>query len=108
MSRPLRIEYPGAWYHIMNRGRRTENVFLDKQDYEGFLELVKNSSEMWNVRIAAYCLMSNHYHMLIQTPDAFLSRFMRHVNGVCEFNVGLSRLIRHILFSPLNIKDICK
>jgi len=55
MSRPLRIEYPGAWYHFMNRGRRTENVFLDKQDYEGFLELVKNSSEMWNVRIAAYC-----------------------------------------------------
>lgn len=82
MSRPLRIEYPGAWYHVMNRGRRAEDVFLDKEDYEGFLELLKESSEMWNVRIAAYCLMSNHYHMLIQTPDANLSRFMRHVNGV--------------------------
>ncbi len=66
----------------MNRGRRAEDVFLDKEDYEGFLELLKESSEMWNVRIAAYCLMSNHYHMLIQTPDANLSRFMRHVNGV--------------------------
>lgn len=66
----------------MNRGRRAEKVFLDKEDYEGFLELLKDSSEMWNVRTAAYCLMPNHYHMLIQTPDANLSRFMRHVNGV--------------------------
>ena len=82
MSRPLRIECPGAWYHIMNRGRRAENVFLDKEDYEWFLELLKDSSEMWNVRTAACCLMPNHYHMLIQTLDANLSRFMRHVNGV--------------------------
>ncbi len=82
MSRPLRIEYPGAWYHVMNRGRRGENVFSDKEDYDRFLELLKDSSEMWNVRIAAYCLMSSHYHILIQTPDANLSRFMRHVNGV--------------------------
>ena len=82
MSRPLRIECPSAWYHIMNRGRRAENVFLDKEDYEWFLELLKDSSEMWNVRTAACCLMPNHYHLLIQTPDANLSRFMRHVNGV--------------------------
>jgi len=82
MSRPLRIEYPGAWYHVMNRGRRAENVFSDRADYEGFLDLLKDSSEMWNVKIAAYCLMPNHYHMLIQTADANLSRFMRHVNGV--------------------------
>ncbi len=82
MSRPLRIEYPGAWYHVMNRGRRAESIFLDKEDYHRFLVLFKESSELWNVGIAAYCLMPNHYHMLIQTPDANLSRFMRHVNGV--------------------------
>jgi len=82
MSRPLRIEYRGAWYHVMNRGRRAENIFSAREDYEGFLDLLKESSEMWNVRIAAYCLMSNHYHLLIQTPDGNLSRFMRHVNGV--------------------------
>jgi putative transposase len=82
MSRPLRIEYPSAWYHVMNRARTAENVFSDKEDYEGFVELLKESSEIWNVRIAAYCLMSDHYHMLIQTRDANLSRFMRHVNGV--------------------------
>ena len=82
MSRPLRIEYPGAWYHVMNRGRRAENIFPGKEDYQKFFELLKESSEMWNVTIAAYCLMPSHYHMLIQTPDANLSRFMRHVDGV--------------------------
>ncbi|MBU1056538.1 MAG: transposase [Proteobacteria bacterium] len=82
MSRPLRIEYPGAWYHVMNRGRRFENIFSDDADYEMFVELLKDTSEMWNVNIAAYCLMSNHYHILLQTPDGNISRTMRHINGV--------------------------
>ncbi len=70
MTRPLRIEYPGAWYHVMNRGRRSEPVFLDRKDYQLFVDLLKEISELWNVNIAAYCLMTNHYHLLIQTPDA--------------------------------------
>lgn len=82
MARPLRIEYPDAWYHVMNRGRRGEDIFTDDQDYIMFTELLRETSEMWNVRIAAYCLMSNHYHMLVQTPDANISRGMRHLNGV--------------------------
>lgn len=82
MSRPLRIEYPGAWYHVMNRGRRFEKIFSDRQDYQVFVELLKDSSEMWKVKIAAYCLMSNHYHMLLQTPEGNIARFMRHINGV--------------------------
>ena len=82
MSRPLRIEYPGAWYHVMNRGRRSEDIFPGNGDYDRFVELVKESSDMWNVRIAAYCLMPNHYHLLVQTPDGNLSRLMRHINGV--------------------------
>ena len=82
MSRPLRIEYPGAWYHVMNRGRRAENIFLNRTDYHTFLELLIESAEMWNVRIAAYCMIPNHYHLLLQTPDGNLSRFMRHVDGV--------------------------
>ncbi len=82
MSRPLRIEYPGAWYHVMNRGRRFENVFAGNKDYEIFVELLKDASEMWNVNIAAYCLMPNHYHLLIQTPLGNISRTMRHINGV--------------------------
>ncbi len=82
MARPLRIEYPDAWYHVMNRGRRGEDVFSDDQDYALFTELLRETSELWNIRIAAYCLMPNHYHMLIQTPDANISRSMRHLNGV--------------------------
>jgi REP element-mobilizing transposase RayT len=82
MSRPLRIEYPDAWYHVMNRGRRAEKIFLKKTDYPTFLELLIESAEIWNVRIAAYCLVPNHYHVLLQTPEANLSRFMRHVDGV--------------------------
>jgi len=82
MSRPLRIEYPGAWYHVMNRGRRAENIFSGKNDYQVFIDLLKECSELWNVRISAFCLMQNHYHLLIQTPDANLSRCMRHLNGV--------------------------
>ena len=82
MARPLRIEYADAWYHIMNRGRRSESIFIDKRNYNGFIELLKDTSEMWNLRIAAYCLMPNHYHILIQTPDANISRCMRHIDGV--------------------------
>ncbi len=82
MSRPLRIEYPGAWYHVMNRGRRSETIFSIPKDYYRFIELLMESCEMWNVQISAYCLMPNHYHLLIQTPDGNLSRCMRHINGV--------------------------
>ncbi len=82
MARPLRIEYPGAWYHVMNRGRRSESLFLDRKDYQLFVDMLKEISELWNVNIAAYCLMTNHYHLLIQTPDANISRVMRHLNSV--------------------------
>ena len=82
MARPLRIAYADAWYHVMNRGSRKEPVFLEPKDYAGFVDLLGGSVELWNVRIAAYCLMPNHYHLLIQTPEANLSRCMRHINGV--------------------------
>ena len=82
MSRPLRIEYPNAWYHVMNRGRRGGKIFLKRTDHHVFVELLKESAQMWNVRVAAFCLMSNHYHLLVQTPDANLSRCMRHIDGV--------------------------
>ena len=61
MARPLRIEYPGAWYHVMNRGRRAEKIFRDRHDCQVFIKLLEESSEMWNIRVAAYCLMTNHY-----------------------------------------------
>ena len=82
MARPLRIEYPDAWYHVMNHGRRGERVFLEDRDYHAYIEVLVESVELWNVRITAYCLMPNHYHLLVQTPNANLSRCMRHINGI--------------------------
>jgi REP element-mobilizing transposase RayT len=66
----------------MNRGRRGETVFADEQDYKSFIALLQETSAMWKIRVAAYCLMSNHYHVLAQTPDGNLDRCMRHINGV--------------------------
>jgi REP element-mobilizing transposase RayT len=54
----------------MNRGRRGEKVFEGKNDYNAFIDLLKELVEDYNVKIAAYCLLSNHYHLLVQTPDA--------------------------------------
>ncbi|MEA3469107.1 MAG: transposase [Thermodesulfobacteriota bacterium] len=82
MSRPLRIEYSGAWYHLMNRGRRGDIIFAVQNDREIFLALLQEAAILWNVKIAAYCLMDNHYHILAQTPQGNLARFMRHLNGV--------------------------
>ena len=82
MSRPLIIEYPGAWYHVMNRGRRGEDVFSDREDFGNFLTVLQEAALMFKARVAAYCLMPNHYHFLLQTPAGNLSRVMRHINGV--------------------------
>jgi len=82
MSRPLRIEYPDAWYHVMNRGRRAEKIFVDQDDYKMFLNLLQETVQMWNINATAYCLMPNHYHILVKTPEANISRSMRHLNGV--------------------------
>ncbi len=60
MSRPLRIQYPDAWYHVMNRGRRGENIFETKEDYWSFVDLLEELDEVFNIKVAAYCLMSNH------------------------------------------------
>ncbi len=82
MARSLRIEYPGAWYHVMNRGRRREDIFLSRHDYETFLQVLQETADAWNCKVSAYCLMSNHYHLLVHTPEGNLSRCMRHINGV--------------------------
>ena len=82
MARPLRIQYPNAMYHAMNRGLGRQRIFLFDDDYGVFLETIKETSWIFDIRVIAYCLMSNHYHLLIQTPKGNLSRAMRHLNGV--------------------------
>ncbi len=74
----------------MNRGRHGEAVFESKDDYHLFLDILHEAIDLFCLRISAYCLMSNHYHLLVQTPEGNLSRCMRHINGVYtqRFNIG--------------------
>lgn len=82
MARPLRIEYPGAWYHVLQRGAARRPIFLSREDRGRFLALLGDIRRVWNVEVHAYSLMDNHYHLLIHTPEGNLSRAMRHVDGV--------------------------
>ena len=82
MSRPLRIEYCDAWYHVMSRARLGQEAFPAREDCFSFIDLLKDTSEIFHMRVAAYCLITTHYHLLVQTPDGNLSRCMRHINGV--------------------------
>jgi len=82
MSRPLRIEFPNALYHLTSRGNRHENIFLDDNDRMLFLNLFLQVQKRFNWICHGYCLMSNHYHLLIETPEANLSQGMRQLNGV--------------------------
>ena len=82
MARPLRIEYPGAYYHVMNRGLSRRDIFLEDKGREQFLDLLSDISRLWKVEIFAFCLMDNHYHLLLQTPKGALPRAMRHLDGI--------------------------
>ena len=82
MSRPIRIEFPDALYHVTSRGDRREPIFDDDQDRRSFLTTLEQVVNRFNWVCHAWCLMDNHYHLLIQTPDGNLSRGMRQLNGV--------------------------
>ena len=80
MARALRIQYPGAHYQVTCRGNEKRAVFEDTQDQKTFLEKLSLSSNIYNVPILAYVCMTNHFHLLLCTPDGNLSEFMRHFN----------------------------
>ena len=82
MARPLRIEYPGAYYHITSRGNERKAIFRDDQDRVKFLELLGRSVEEFYLWLHGYVLMSNHYHLLLETPKGNLNRALRYINGV--------------------------
>lgn len=82
MARPLRIEYPGAWYHVMNRGRRREKVYFSEDDYKLFMEILGECVKLFDIEIHLYSMMPNHYHLVVCTPKANLSRSIKHLNGV--------------------------
>ena len=82
MARPLRIEYPGACYHVTARGNRRGDIFLDDDDRKKWLELFGKVCRRYNWTCYGYCLMSNHYHLIVETVDGGLSSGMRQLNGV--------------------------
>jgi REP-associated tyrosine transposase len=82
MSRPLRIEYPGAVYHLTSRGNARSNIYVTDADRIKFLNLLAQTCHRFSWYSYAWCLMSNHYHLVVETSEANLSRGMRHINGV--------------------------
>ena len=82
MARPLRLEFPGAVYHVTARGNRQEAIYQDDKDRREFLILLGDTCERNNWCIHAYCLMTNHYHLVIETAEANLSKGMRQLNGI--------------------------
>ena len=82
MSRPLRIEYAGALYHVTARGDRREDIYLDDEDRRAWLEVFAQVCRRFNWRCHAWCQMDNHYHILIETIEGNLSQGMRQLNGV--------------------------
>jgi len=80
MARPLRIQYPGAVYHITCRGNERREIFRDNVDRKIFLDILKRSAETYSIKLYTYVLMENHFHLLIETPLGNLSEFMRQFN----------------------------
>jgi len=82
MARPLRIEFKGAVYHITSRGNAKQAIFLAEKDFADFLSVLCSVVKRYHFILHAYCLMNNHYHLLIETPEGNLSRGMRQLNGL--------------------------
>jgi putative transposase len=93
MARPLRINYPGAFYHVTSRGNERKAVFKSKRDREKFLEYLETATLKYNAVVHVYCLMDNHYHIFLETPSGNLPQIMRHINGAYTtyFNAKRSR-----------------
>jgi REP element-mobilizing transposase RayT len=97
MSRPLRIEFPGAVYHVTSRGDMREPIYRDDADRLLQLDVLATALDRFDAQVLAYCQMGNHYHLVLNTRQGNLSRLMRHLNGV--YTQGFNR--RHGLVGHL-------
>ncbi len=98
MARPLRILYAGAFYHVTARGNEKKTIFKHDADYERFLSYMEAVVERYGAVIHAYCLMDNHYHVVIQTPRANLSEVMQYLNGSYTTYINTKRQrVGHLL-----------
>jgi len=93
VSRPLRIEYPGAFYHVTSRGNERKMVFQSTRDRERYLSYLESAHERYGAVIHVYCLMGNHYRLLLETPRGNLSQIIHHINGAYTtyFNIKRDR-----------------
>jgi putative transposase len=89
MARPTRIDFPGAWYHVLNRGIEKRSIFRSQRCYERFLELLSALPGRFGVKLHGYVLMPNHYHLQVETPEANLSRAIHWLN--VGYSVWLNR-----------------
>jgi putative transposase len=82
VSRPLRLQVPGGSYHVVARGNNKQPIFLDERDHHIFLDVVAETTSILRWLCLTYCLMPNHYHLVVTTPNADLSHGMRRINGL--------------------------
>ena len=135
MARALRIEYEGACYHVTSRGNHQSDVFKDDEDRQTFLEVLTGVASNMGWLCHGYCLMDNHYHLIIETPQANLSKGMRQLNGVytqtynrrhgkvghlfqgryksiiVDAEAYLLELSRYVVLNPVRagmVKDVCQ
>ena len=89
MARPLRIEYSGALYHVTSRGDRREAIYEDDQDRRAFLTVLGDVVARFGWVCYAYCLMGNHYHLVIETPKGNLCKGLRHRSRISRDGIGI-------------------
>ena len=98
MNKPIqKISYKGGYFHIYNRGNRKQNIFIEKEDYLNYLKKIREYKDKYNISIVCYCLMPNHFHLLLrQDSDAPLYRFMHamHTSYSIYFNKKYNKVGR--------------
>ena len=93
MARALRIQFPGAFYHVTSRGNERQPVFKSSRDRKKFLSYLESATERYGAVVHVYCLLDNHYHLFLETPLGNLSKIMQHINGAYTtyFNIKRKR-----------------
>ena len=104
MARPARIEYEGAFYHVMNRGNRGEAILLDNQDRIRFYEIIGSIESRYKIIIYSFVLMSNHYHLIIETPLGNLSKAIQRLNGDYALYFGRRHRLNGVTYFRVDLK----
>jgi putative transposase len=104
MVRPIRIGYAGALYHVTSRGNRRENLYLDDEDRMDWLAVLGQTCKRFNWVVHAYCQMTNHYHLLVETIDGNLSRGMRQLNAWAPIDLTAIRETVYLF----NLNSLCR